>query len=946
MADSSLASKSRRREPSPPKQPAGNRKTSSQSLLQQTRRSGRTLRSQSREIVDDDGARNVGRGLSRGVRQASTESAGSGQGSDATKVRQKGKGKGKGKAMRAGTGVGDLSTVAEDPPVEYPDLERHTPHGNDRQDVGEADVQVLGEGVAAETDEDGPKDTPESPTAFSTISGTTARTSHSAQELADLDAELILEVLPSLSDTSSRLLGVLVPAGATREEITNITRQLLLPGSKTSRRVKFQESSFQSARGEFGSDQYIDLSIIGRALLGVRLTKDIGTGPWSPDPLLQKANLAIFATRMLVHQRGSQDLWAAVALLDSKFPAPFLSTLESSTGPTIGSSQLLRQTFNLALNLRTQLMLMILSQHAEKPNYDPDAILRYVFFEGDKVKEWTVPGLGGGGSRLPDEFERFVLERIERIRRSFTEPSESLFVAGEPVEMPAELKRLEETFPWIDFLSEVVSWTNLRLEEIERQITGQGGTGAIVLALREEMDRRQNERGRNIGNDEAGGEGGADDEADGERLIDLTFEPPGWKTRGSSDHESVTGGLRLVTEVTQKVPGISYNSPAGVAYLKKREVTLRSVQELKLPGLDTSPSRTIDNQTASVAGPSRQTRTRDSASRADAMTESQVEDDWRPQYDDEEDDENHPVAITSSAPPSSAPLMVSRYTRHQGEKNKENVTLRGTQGEPPKPKKAFIDRQAGAKRVDFSEDLEDSQPTSFQKPKVMDKGKKRARDMEEQMEEGSESDDFEMDNRPIDNRRKRPRTGLQGERNAPLIPASSTLERSQTSRAQRRSQNGISKSSQQHQDEEGPSRHRREIRAIIRASGQDEDSDEADAGSDLRAALRYDYVNTIAKRFVGTKKVYRTQKRRAWTDQEVNRLLELVEVHGPSWAKIEKVGDPILAGRSQVNLKDKARNMKFDFVKAGHDLPVGFDQVRLNRNQINQLHDLGVGYEQ
>jgi hypothetical protein len=261
---------------------------------------------------------------------------------------------------------------------------------------------------------------------------------------------------------------------------------------------------------------------------------------------------------MLVHQRGSQDLWAAVALLDSKFPAPFLSTLEPNSGSVIGSSQLLRQTFDLALNLRTQLMLMILSQHAEKPNYDPDAILAYVFFEGDNVKGWTVPGLGGGGSRLSAEFERLVLERIQRIRQSFTEPSESLFVAGEPAEMPAELKRLEETFPWIDFLSEVVSWNNLRLEEIERQVNGQGGTGAIILALRKEMDRRQNERSRDVGN-EAGEEEEADgDEAGEERLIDLTFEPPAWKTRRSSDQESVIGGLLSATEMTQKVSGIMY----------------------------------------------------------------------------------------------------------------------------------------------------------------------------------------------------------------------------------------------------------------------------------------------------------------------------------------------------------------------------------------------------
>jgi hypothetical protein len=472
----------------------------------------------------------------------------------------------------------DLPTVVEDPPIEYPSLDPDTLPEGGQQDTGGAGADAPGDIGPAGTDDDGPGDGPESPTAFSIMSGTTARTSHSAQELADLDADVILEVLPTLSDTASGLLGILTPAGATTEDITNIAKELLVPGSRTSRRVKFHEGAFKSARGEFGSDDYIDVSIINRALLGVRLTRDIGTGSWLPDPLLQKANLSIFATRMFVHQRGSQDLWAAVAISDSRFPAQFLSSLESNPVSEVASSRLLRETFNLALNLRTQLMLIILSQHVDKPNYDPDKILRYVFFEPpdgsgtDRVKGWAVPGLGGGGSRLPDEFGKLVLERVQRIRRSFTEPSESLFVAGEPTEMPAELKRLEETFPWIEFLSEVVNWANLRLGEIERQIVEQGGTGAIISELKGEMERRRNDRSQNVGNDEAGEGEEMDDEDPGEeRLIDLTFDPLVWKTRGASDQESVTGRLLSGAETAQKVSGlrcVDFTLPSGVYMLE------------------------------------------------------------------------------------------------------------------------------------------------------------------------------------------------------------------------------------------------------------------------------------------------------------------------------------------------------------------------------------------
>ncbi|KAH0557152.1 hypothetical protein GP486_005060 [Trichoglossum hirsutum] len=950
MADSSLASRSRRNKPSPSKQepPAAGRKLGSRSPVRKARRTGRTLRSQSRETAGD-GSVSVVVGVSgRGVRQVSTESVGSGQDSDAKGRRRRGNGR----ALRSRTGVGDLSAVAEDQPVEHLNPERGVLHEGNRQDAEEAGADALVDAGTAETDEDGPRDAPESPTAFSTISGTTARTSHSAQELADIDADFILEVLPTLSDTSSKLLSVLAPAGATTEEISNITKGLLLPGSKVSRRVKFQESSFQSARGEFGSDLYIDLSIIGRALLGVRLTKDIGTGPWSPDPLLQKANLATFATRMLVDQRGSQDLWAAVALLDSKFPAPFLSTLEPPPGSAIGGSRLLKQTFDLALNLRTQLMLMILTQHAERPNYDPDAILAYVFFEGrDNVKGWSVPGLGGGGTQLSGELEKLVLERIQRIRRSFAEPSESHFVAGEPAEMPAELKRLEEIFPWVDFLSEVVSWTNLRLEEIERQVAELGGTSKIVLALREEMDRRRNERSREIENDEVGEEGKADEGAPGrERPIDLTFEQPAWKPQRSSDQESVAGGLLPTTEKAPKVPGLSFNNPAGIAYFKKREAARRSIQERKSPALYPSLPQTADTQTMSVAGPSRQNQTAIPANKADTMADSQDEDDWRPPYneDEEEDDTGPPAVVPSSEPPpSSAPVAIlKRYIRHQREKNKENVKLREANEETPRPKKSFIDPQVGAKRVGFSEDLEDSPPTSYQKPNAVDKGKKRARDVEEQVEGESEDDDFEIDSRPVkESRRKRRRTKPQTDRITVPIQPSLSPEQGQPSQSrQRNSQNSIRASQQRRSLKRQPEIEEALSSQFHGSSDTSSDEDEVEADAKPRD-INYQYINTLAKRSVALK-TRKVQVRRAWTEQEVSRFIELIEEHGPSWARIQQAEDPLLVGRSQVNLKDKARNMKFDFVKAQQEIPVGFDAVRLNRNQLNMLDEMGIEYDQ
>jgi hypothetical protein len=108
MADSSLASKSRRNILNPPKHqpPTAGRRTRPRSPIQQARRVGRALRSHSRETAGDEGPRDVVGASTRGVRQLSTESVGSGQGSDMKGRRRKGKGK----ALRSGIDIRGRST--------------------------------------------------------------------------------------------------------------------------------------------------------------------------------------------------------------------------------------------------------------------------------------------------------------------------------------------------------------------------------------------------------------------------------------------------------------------------------------------------------------------------------------------------------------------------------------------------------------------------------------------------------------------------------------------------------------------------------------------------------------------------------------------------------------------------------------------------------------------
>lgn len=89
--------------------------------------------------------------------------------------------------------------------------------------------------------------------------------------------------------------------------------------------------------------------------------------------------------------------------------------------------------------------------------------------------------------------------------------------------------------------------------------------------------------------------------------------------------------------------------------------------------------------------------------------------------------------------------------------------------------------------------------------------------------------------------------------------------------------------------------------------------------------------------------------RRAWTDEEIERLMELIAIHRTSWREIQDADElhpdgPRLAGRTNVNLKDKARNIALDYHKSRLPLPPGFAEVSIGNYQIKQLEALGIDY--
>lgn len=98
----------------------------------------------------------------------------------------------------------------------------------------------------------------------------------------------------------------------------------------------------------------------------------------------------------------------------------------------------------------------------------------------------------------------------------------------------------------------------------------------------------------------------------------------------------------------------------------------------------------------------------------------------------------------------------------------------------------------------------------------------------------------------------------------------------------------------------------------------------------------YTRANESAKQktAVGTKP---PQKRSAWTSAETDMLLYLITEHGTSWKLLKEKDnskDHVLEARDQVALKDKARNMKMDYLKYVSRLSVFFSKLTIHSERV------------
>ena len=307
---------------------------------------------------------------------------------------------------------------------------------------------------------------------------------------------------------------------------------------------------------------------------------------------------------------------------------------------------------------------------------------------------------------------------------------------------------------------------------------------------------------------------------------------------------------------------------SAITRLRERENRLSASKAEEASKENNEASTKVTEKSKEIDGASN-----GSASQPNDTSEPFVDDKAPAVYLEDNDDQDWRNALDApqehsekSAVPMSSMEMVAQI-RQIEKQNKENMLTRNNRA-------SFIDPQPSAQRVEWEDISQQSKrtepPKSFQVP-----GRRKEPHETSVDEDTSSGDDaFEQGD------------GLQVPHRRRYQPGRSR----ETSVLQQRGPTAKTAKSLDEQDE---------------------------AKESFAKASQYKLVNHAAKESLVRNLPKQPQVRRPWSNEEVQALMEYMDEYGCSWAAIKAADseNQILERRSQVDLKDKARNMKYDYLR-------------------------------
>ncbi|KAL8883241.1 MAG: hypothetical protein Q9192_007326, partial [Flavoplaca navasiana] len=691
------------------------------------------------------------------------------------------------------------------------------------------------------------------------FSGTTVRASGSGQELSREIAEEMMYNLDDLSDASDKILRQLLPESLSKTSFLDRMTKFSDSKARETKQLDRYSSTFQDYRNIYGDAMFVDVPTTVKNTIGLPKQESLQPKPWRPDPVFYKANLTTFVRRLV--SQINDNVEGTFEAIDRDFPRPFVQQFVDKTrlNDTADGSALLRETFDLALEIRTRSFIESAKRLVDVPKFGPDTILQQIFFkDGNNLNGWDVSGMRSQDLLKTPELRDTITARLNLLRQTFSE-TESPYI---------DLDKLDRDFPFSPLLARLGQWSQLRLGEIESQIKRLRGARGIADAVQSALNRE-----------------------DG--------SPVNPQTDQVELHETVGPSASGIAP--------SLNSPQvfrpNIARLKAWEKRRASKNQEQLPSQATAavkatptPAMPAPKILPPASAPVR-VQTKD-------VPSSQEPPPWQaPDIESGEEHTDQPDNLTL------VEKIIQTQETLNAESNKENVAV--PIGSQPAPSSQLDLRRKAAK-----------QKKSFPKRIAFDSQESEQADVRENTSDISEDEGFQTDTRRVASSK---RLNMARRNDTNSANGRSPPKRARTGREPRVAvaDDNIADAMQRH--------------------------NAANAPPPASQVEIYQLANSKAKERVALRPKS-TQTRKPWSVEETNRLLELIEEHGLSWSLLKKLDHlhkdgAVLQDRDQGALKDKARNIKLDYLKVSRWLPRQFCDVPLNANMVSKLASLGIDYD-
>lgn len=607
-----------------------------------------------------------------------------------------------------------------------------------------------------------------------------------------------------------------------------------------------------------------------------------------------KANLALFFYRLIeAHEVELHNLLYTLSSSQT-FPEMFSLIVTPSTADTVSYDDDFRnQTAILGLSILTQYFISRVKRNARSSKFDYLGALQDVFFEdGITVRDVSLGNISEDHEKAYITLVRKTTTDIERVisRKSKT---------------AANLAALEKRYPWTDFMANALTWVKARAEQIKDGIQQAGG----VRAIKHGLQRSQVQPSSTVKRKKPHAS-----RADEEFVGKVSFL--------KNIDETLNAG-----EAELQQARAEYGEPQSDA---EAEVNIDNEpsKEVEVPARSDRVLREII-PSAIPESPRAQNQLQDVSQEQDQDQSILVNDD---EVEEEIPDSAQSPSVHSVIKPTPATTTVLRNLQRQAkEGNKENS--------PPPRLLPTTGRQTT------------TVPTSSAAPaqtQSSNKGKRRRDDNDSEDSEDDE-DDFESDKRQTKHiRPEGSRKALPTRHDQPTSSnayLADTVEPTDDHPPPSRRPNPQPPSSTQ----PPPNRDHDRIRST---SSQPQPHTRIPSSTAPPPSSYEAYQH--AQRTARSNTAFATslprppQTRRPWTAPEIERLLYLMRQYGCAWSAIKKADQnmdvPQLLERTQVQLKDKARNMKLDFLKAELDLPGELVGVTISKGHKEMLKGMNIAF--